>query len=73
LPHDPFDGHACLPLIEHERLRVEDAPPVADMGVDADGRRVAARVEPGQTRLVVSMLIMSEEARSDRPQVVAMA
>ena len=67
LADDTFNGRARLALIEHERLRIEDPPTVPHMRVNADGRRVAPEIEPGLLHpLVVFMLIMSEDPRSDR-------
>ena len=67
LADDTFNGYVRLALIEHERLRVEDPPMVAQMGVSADGRRVAPEIEPSLLHpLVIFMLIMSEDPRSDR-------
>lgn len=75
LPHHAFEGGAGLPLVEHNGLGVEEAPTVAHVRVDAHRRGLPPRIDPRacQTRRLVSRLIMSADARSVRPQAVAMA
>jgi len=47
LADDTFNGHARLALVEHKGLRMEDAPAVPHVGVDADRRRITPRIQPG--------------------------
>jgi hypothetical protein len=40
-----LNGGADLPFVEHDGLRMEDAPARQHMRVDPDGRRLAAWIE----------------------------
>ena len=41
-----FDGGAGLALIENDRLVVDDAVPIQDMGVQACGIHATAQIDP---------------------------
>ena len=41
------DGDAHLPIVEHEGLRIENAPTRQDVRIDPDGRRLPARIQAG--------------------------
>lgn len=47
VPLDAFDRHACLALVQHDRLVVEQAAAVADVGVQARDVRAPTRIHPG--------------------------
>jgi hypothetical protein len=45
-------NHACLAFVEHERLGVEDAPAIADVGVDAYPERLTKESTVAASRFV---------------------
>jgi hypothetical protein len=52
---DAFDGHACLPLVEHDGLVVEQAPAVANVGVQPRGIGAPARIHPGRPQMAAGV------------------
>ena len=71
IANHPLDGGASLALVEQDRLR-RKSPSDRARGCKCQSRRSdgADSARATKTRLFVSMLIMSEEARSARPQVI---
>ena len=45
LSQHPLNGGADLPFVEHEGLRMEDAPAGEYMAIDTDGRSLSAWID----------------------------